>query len=303
MGLFNWLKKGGQQDVSADAGVAPVAAPSFDELMAAARANQPGAMDALWKFVFGLPQWHFVVKETPDLTSGSVPPLFCVLVDQRPLLCAFTSEKRATEFGVKRQFSSGFAVVSVAMPKAIATALANQQQGVWGVVFDENVGGGCFAPMSNLVGLYAVSTGLGLMEAAERCGVDPAKVMYDRLSATGSQEHLQEYVAWACDRPAWWMLADPNDAGRPRVWEGAMDGKKVCAIFTDAARARDFAGMMKNVDASGAPMLVQCSPIDAAALIEQCILSIGLESVVLNTHVPLPANTLGSMVRVLGKRS
>lgn len=306
MGLFSLFKKSAANTAApatapspsavAKEAPTPAAGPDIPALIEVARTGAPGAMQAVWRAIFALPRWHFVGRgQMPDVQP------FCGVVEGRPMLCAFTSSDRALEFAKKQGLASGdggYAILEMQVEAASAYAVKLGAKGVQAVVFDDSVGGGIYAALQNLVHMYSTLSGVPLAEAAERFELDPFDTLLERASQTGDSAHVRELIAWACRRPAWWLLADADDPSRPAAWTTAMD-VRTAAAFTDPARAASAAQTMGFLDAHGQPRLLQLPPLRAAAAIAGLHAAEPIGEVTINLRLPLEGRSFDALVRTL----
>lgn len=132
-----------------DAGSQRSLSEDIDRLSAAAEHAGPSDVelhDALWSAVHGLEYWFFIPRGEPPV----VQPMAIVL-EQGPMLLAFTSLERAREAATRMGIPAEQTRRMLAMPSAGVVGLADDyaQMGLYGVMFDSGWSG-FFAPVADL---------------------------------------------------------------------------------------------------------------------------------------------------------
>lgn len=306
MGIFNWGKKqpaGTNNSVVNDAATSASPSVDFDALRNAAATNADAhAMDRLWDATMRLEKWHFVQRA--EINSPQFKP-FCGVVQDKPFVMAFTDGLRANAFGHRNKlYTPGTDAVGVlAMPAehAIPLVLHLGHAGVFGILFNDGPAG-YFAPLTNLVPMFAQTHGITLADAAVKFKEDVASLLHDRFSATGQKDHLEELVAWAFKLPSWYVLADAADNSRPKVWSSAWDATSTAAAFTDRERLQQFAEMGKHTQPGTPPPTLELSPRAAAEMFHALATTGALQVVAMNGRVSLGAEYFDSFSRVFAPK-
>jgi hypothetical protein len=215
---------------------------------------------------------------------------------------AFTDGQRANAFGHRNKLytpagSNAVGVLEMTVDAAISMALGLGRQGVFGVLFNDGPAG-YFAPITNLVPMYAQAHDMPLADAATKFNEDVATLLHDRFSATGQQDHVQELVAWMFKQPSWFVLADAADNARPRIWSSVWDATSTAAVFTDRNRLQHFAETGKHTQPGSPPPTLELSPRAAAEMFHTLATTGALRVVALNGRVPIGAEYFDSFARV-----
>ncbi|GAB2594447.1 hypothetical protein [Pseudactinotalea suaedae] len=128
---------------------APEVVAEIDRRAAALRAapQDAGAMDAVWRAVYGLKHWLFIARGEPQS-----PRPYAIAHQQGPLVLAFTTAARARTAGMANGLSGDEAglVLTVPLPAAADWAASMAGSGVTGFVVDYGTLD-LFAPITNLV--------------------------------------------------------------------------------------------------------------------------------------------------------
>ncbi|WP_156251060.1 hypothetical protein [Pseudactinotalea terrae] len=133
----------------ADLDRAPEVVATIDRRAAALRAapQDPGAMDGVWRAVYGLEHWLFIARGEPQR-----PTAYAIVHEQGPLVLAFTTAARARSGGMANGLSEDEAglIMQVPLPGAIEWAASMAAGGVTGLVVDYGTLD-LFAPIANLL--------------------------------------------------------------------------------------------------------------------------------------------------------
>lgn len=196
------------------------------------RNGDAAAQTEYWQGVFSLAQWHLVARgEMPDVRP------FVGQHEQGPMLAAFTSPERATEFARRQDLAmpdGSFGLLSMGVEGAIACAGRLERHGVLAVVFDDGVGSGAFALVSNLAGMYEHARGKFLADTVISAG--QGEFDHRRRVLMGSQEEPQRDRARAMlhirlfHLPGWFFVASGDDAGVLTI-ENEED--RIIPVYTD----------------------------------------------------------------------
>ena len=130
----------------------------FDALVAKAReTNDNTDINNMWEAVFGLEEWIFIAQGEGDETTPLVG-----MIEEKPMLMAFTDEARAKEFGVANNLQGedglvGMLGVPVDMAVKVGETLA--QHGVFGILFNQGENN-FFAPLEQLPQMFDFFVGL-----------------------------------------------------------------------------------------------------------------------------------------------
>jgi hypothetical protein len=309
MGLLNWLKgekpstNSAQRPASAASGSTTQSAPKtsavidLEPLVLAARNGEPGAMERVWAVVMLLDTWHFIDRRPPQQAAAAMAKgttdwsAFILTLEGQPAIAVFSTESKASSAGAARAWPEGFTVVSVPTPAAIAQIEQLKAAGVTRAVFDDGVGGGFFAPIDNLLPMFALARDLPLAKASDMCGTDTAHALHNRLSQTGQTAHFRELIEWTIMRPAWWVFVDESNEHTLRTWGGAGTNGRVTAVFTDETRARAMCQRMNFPESC----VRRWTPADTGRLLRSLSeQSPGLE-VAINMRQGIDAKTLSAI--------
>ncbi|MEM9372358.1 MAG: hypothetical protein AAGA55_01825 [Planctomycetota bacterium] len=287
MGLFSRKKARPDPQESATPAVAGAPPPGLDEAVARMRAGDPAAMPAVWDLVLGLPVLYTIGRgQMPDVRP------FVGVVDGRPMLAAFTTSDRALDYA-KAQGLEGeggaFAILEQPPAVLIATAASLHAHGVECLLIDEQVGGGYFSPVTNLIGAYEHATGeilqiiapAGQGEFDHRLGLAESAADQDaRIQA------LNQAVFRLMHLPEWFVVAPDGDPEVPLLREG---GRVDLALFTDPWSAQ--AGLEGVGRLHGVPVEVRRMPVSGIieAIRGLCDADPPLSGIVVNAATrPLP---------------
>ncbi len=124
----------------------------IDELAHAARdagVDDIATQTALWKEVFSLERWFFIPRGDMD-AMADVQPL-AVVVDEQPMLLAFTSPERARQSAITLGLTDEEAAHVLAVPSEgmVESADGYSKVGLQGVLFDYGWTG-FYAPLGQL---------------------------------------------------------------------------------------------------------------------------------------------------------
>jgi hypothetical protein len=124
----------------------------IDELAHAARdagVEDIATQTALWKAVFSLERWFFIPRGDMD-AMADVQPL-AVVVDEQPMLLAFTSPERARQSAITLGLTDEEAAHVLAVPSEgmVESAEGYSKVGLQGVLFDYGWTG-FYAPLGQL---------------------------------------------------------------------------------------------------------------------------------------------------------
>lgn len=124
----------------------------IDELARAARdagVDDIATQTALWKAVFSLERWFFIPRGDMDALA-EVQPL-AVVVDEQPMLLAFTSPERARQSAITLGLTDEEAAHVLAVPSEgmVESADGYSKVGLQGVLFDYGWTG-FYAPLGQL---------------------------------------------------------------------------------------------------------------------------------------------------------
>lgn len=263
MGLFG-KKKAPQPAATSDAAVSQLAA--LDALVARVMAGDHGAMHQVWDTVLRLPRLYMVARgEMPNVRP------FVGVSDGRPMLSVFTTTARALEFAKRQGLSFGggaapsgepaFAFLDQTPADVIATAARLHSGGVECVQFDPGVGGGYFAPITNLVGMYEHATGnmLRVVAPAGQGEFDHRMSSVEAATdADGREKALNLAITRLYYLPAWFIAAPADTTEIPVVADGSLSR---LVAFTDPWTAH--AGLKSMTTLLGAPVEVRAVPFPA----------------------------------------
>lgn len=163
----------------------PAVAAHLERLSRGDQSAQP----AFWAALFALPQLHFYSSKPKDkiiAENDASPPLFIGVVEGRPMLHVFSSEKAAHTFGVQRQHAQGRSaegITTLTMPPEAALGyLWRLLPEVGALIVDSAF----FGARTNLPWLYAISKSITVDEACVRIGINPADEMARPGAASAS---------------------------------------------------------------------------------------------------------------------
>jgi len=181
-----------------------------DQLFERMKAGDPEAMSEIWDLFFDLDEVCMVARG-----SMPSPTPFIANVEGRGMLAVFTSVERAVEFSAKQgttfEGTEAHATLSNPMIPFIDYASRLSLNGVDCIIVDEGVGGGYYAPISNLIGMYERAKGdIPLVVAPAGQGEFDHRT-HEFRSASDEQEKLK-----AAQRlwsryfliPYWYVLTD-----------------------------------------------------------------------------------------------
>lgn len=127
----------------------PEVVAEIDRLAAASRAapQDREAMSALWRAIFGLDRWLFLVRGELD-----APRPYALGFPEGPMVLAFTTAERARAAGLANGLREDEVqhILAVPLPGAIEWIAGHADAGILGVTFDHGVSG-AFAPLGNLI--------------------------------------------------------------------------------------------------------------------------------------------------------
>lgn len=199
-----------------------------DELVSMMKSGNQKAMPELWNLFFQLEQVHMVAR-------GSMPnpTPFIANIEGQGMIAVFTSSDRAVQFsslqGTAYEGTEAHSVLSNPMIPFIGYAARLYQSGVYGIIVDEGVGGGYYAPITNLIGMFEQARGdIPLVVVPAGQGEFDHRTQLMR-SATNDQERVsatQKLWARYFLIPHWHLLVDqesnetlraPTPDGRDRI--------------------------------------------------------------------------------------
>jgi len=219
----------------------------FDSLMEEAKAN-PAKMGDLWDRTMQLEQWHMIPagnrSAEQGLGEGSVPSPLVVVEQGRPMVCVYTSRKRAHRASVNRFPDRGEHAVISAERDAAITAFCNYPQEVVGVMFNLDTDRvGYFAPISNLPAMYEHQFDRLPLEWFDRF-VDGVRAQNHPAGWARLERRLGQMNPY-------YMLCSEQE-GRPVPAVVPVDGGSAFALFTDEKRLekalQQLVGAQGNTD-------------------------------------------------------
>ncbi len=108
-------------------------------------------MNTLWEATFDLEEWYFIAQgEEPNVAP------FIGMLEERPLIMAFTSETLARDFAARHNLldaDGGAPLLAIPLEIAVKMTMTLHEHGVFGMLFNDGANG-YYAPAENLNGMF-----------------------------------------------------------------------------------------------------------------------------------------------------
>lgn len=258
----------------------------YTEIMKDGPPQDREGLDRLWRWIMHLDEWHFVTnlaKAEEAIASGRSPMPFIGVVDGSPMMFAFTSDARATEWGIGRAEadgnSEGFGVIGMPRSGALDFLSALPDE-VVGVVFNMSASGeSAFGLIDNLpvlVDHYHGGAG------------SPA--LFDRAVRAGTsgrhRDAMRAAAAFAARAPTWFVLVT-KEAEQPVVT--TVDGDRCVVLFTsedrvqpgiEAAGVTSDVAMPQSLAPKATAMLLQSIQLGSNGDVKHAIINFGTQPMI-----------------------